>query len=48
MILANGLLLRGLGGWDMVERLYKGLRLGAGWLLLFFPGEIDFWRKIHA
>jgi hypothetical protein len=24
------------------------LRLGAGWLLLFFPGEIDFWRKIHA
>jgi hypothetical protein len=30
MILANGLLLCGLGWWGMVEGLYKGLRLGAG------------------
>jgi hypothetical protein len=30
MILANGLLLRGLGWWGVVEGLYKGLRLGAG------------------
>ena len=29
MILANGLLFRGLGWWGMVEGLYKGLRLGA-------------------
>ena len=29
MILANGLLLRGLGWWGVVEGLYKGLRLGA-------------------
>ena len=30
MILANGLLLHGLGWWDVVERIYKGLWLGAG------------------
>ena len=34
MILANGLLLRGLGWWGMVERIYKGLWVGGG--LLFF------------
>jgi hypothetical protein len=44
MILANGLLLHGLGWWGVVEGLYKGLWLGAEET----TREIDFWREIPA
>ena len=54
MILANGLLLRGLGWWGVVEGLYKGLRLGAERYTQgmhtqeTIPKEINFWREIPA
>jgi hypothetical protein len=35
MILANGLLLCGLGWWGVVEKLYKWFQLGVGWVVVF-------------